>query len=68
MKNIHNFTVKMDTHSVDWQDLVTVSDIHEQMDVGLVLFPSKFQVFHSLSITSIFGGIHGALNVGKINN
>jgi hypothetical protein len=34
MKNIHNFTAKtMNTHSVDWQDLVTVSDIHEQMDV-----------------------------------
>jgi len=23
----------MDTHPQDWQDLVTVSDIHEQMDV-----------------------------------
>jgi hypothetical protein len=34
--------------------------------LGLVLFPSKFQVFSlSLSITSIFGRMHGALNVGK---
>jgi hypothetical protein len=26
---------------------------------------SKF--FHSLSVTSIFGRMHGALNIGKIN-
>jgi hypothetical protein len=31
-------------------------------------YPQKLEFFHSLSITSIFGRMHGAVNVDKKNN
>jgi hypothetical protein len=40
------------------------SEFHNSADRRLV----QGQFFHSLSITSIFGRMHEALNVGKINN
>jgi hypothetical protein len=53
MKNIHNFTAKtMNTHSVDWQDLVTVSDIHEQMDVESFYIRSEDKKSSTCSGTS----------------
>jgi hypothetical protein len=36
-----------------------------RVGVGCCLVPSKFQLFHSLSITSILGHMHGAVNVCK---
>ena len=35
---------------------------------ALFRYPQNSKFFHSLSITSIFGRMHEALNVGKKNN
>jgi hypothetical protein len=50
----------------DWQMYYSWIEITEHINIGPCLDElQKLEFFHSLSITSIFGRMHGAVNVDK---